>query len=61
MIVSTLNEFNIISLRTRLQRSIDFEIPKEESLQYDLIQKGIAVFLFPYSSLKTLSNVLKTA
>jgi len=46
-LLTTLNQFEIISLSTRLGSSVVFEIPNSESLVYDLFDRGIAVFVFP--------------
>ena len=47
LLLTTLNQFEIISLSTRLGSSVVFEIPNSESLVYDLFDRGIAVFVFP--------------
>ena len=47
LLLTTLNQFEIISLSTRLGSSVVFEIPNSESLVYDLFDRGIALFVFP--------------
>ena len=47
LLLTTLNQFEIISLSTRLGSSVVFEIPNSESLVYDFFDRGIAVFVFP--------------
>jgi hypothetical protein len=47
LLLTTLNQFEIISLSTRLGSSVAFEIPNLESLVYVLFDSGIAVFIFP--------------
>ena len=46
LLLNTLNQFEIISLSTRLSTSVAFEIPNMESLVYVLFDSGIAVFIF---------------
>ncbi len=47
LLLTTLNQFEIISLSTHLGSSVAFEIPNLESLVYVLFDSGIAVFIFP--------------
>ena len=47
LLLTTLNQFEIISLSTRLGSSVVFEIPNSENLVYDLFDRSIAIFVFP--------------
>ena len=46
LLLTTLNQFEIISLSTRLGSSVVFEIPNSEFLVNDLFDRVIAVFVF---------------